>query len=564
MPQKNISPRIAGGSWKSVRFLAVSLVFLGGCSVTPEAREAKHLRKGNEFAAAKKYREAVIEFKVASQNMPKDPEPVYRLGMIYLSAGAPKPALESFQKVLTLNPKHEGALYQMALVKAGSNKPEVVADAQAVLTAYAAKHSDNSVATATLGLIQAKMGNKAEAEKLVFDAARKDPSNLRAAGNMIALYAAKGDIDTAKEIARGLTDSLPKSPDAATLRAQVSFATRDFADADTYIAKALKLQRDFQPALDLRLRRELMNGNASGAEETTREISKLSQGRAWGAYGRLLFSENKVDEAMAEYRRALKEHADDPQLRDEYSAFLYSAKRTRDADEIVAGTLSKNGKDRTALLQRATSEIDRGDIEAAAKDVKTLQDLKAFSAPLSYQESRIFAARGQTVKQGDMLAEALKFNPRMLQARLELSRLLSGSGKAKTALDILNQAAPNEKQTAAWVFYRNTALMTAGDWDEARKGVDGALKVVRSPGFLYQDAVLRVRARDLAGARKSLDASFQMAPTDPLTLRLLGELVKVQKDSPKFIAMLREAIAKNPKSPELQNALGLQLEGTGD
>ena len=54
------------------------------------------MTRGRKFAASNEFRKAVIEFKVASQNMPKDPEPVYQLGMTYLRAGAAELAVESF------------------------------------------------------------------------------------------------------------------------------------------------------------------------------------------------------------------------------------------------------------------------------------------------------------------------------------------------------------------------------------------------------------------------------------------------------------------------------------
>src|ERR1700690_1279675 len=64
-----------------VAALAIIAVFLAGCARTPEGREADHLQKGKNYVAKKDYRKAVIEFKIASQNMPKDAEPFYQLGM---------------------------------------------------------------------------------------------------------------------------------------------------------------------------------------------------------------------------------------------------------------------------------------------------------------------------------------------------------------------------------------------------------------------------------------------------------------------------------------------------
>jgi tetratricopeptide (TPR) repeat protein len=553
-----------GSGWQSARFTAVTLLFLTACSTTPDVREAKYMKRGETEFAAKQYKKAVIDFKVAAQNMPKDAEPVYRLGMTYLQAGAARLAVEAFTKAVALNPKHEGAQYQLALVKVGSNKPEVVQDAKQQLEAYLARHPGDAEANGALALAEAKLGNKPEALRLLMAAEEKNPANMRPASMIIALYAARGDIDTAKQIARDLAESLPNSPDAAVLRAQVSLATRDLADTDAQISRALALKRDFRPALELRLRRELMNQNGAGAEQTTQELSKLPQKRMWAAYARMLFAERKVDQGIAEFNRVLKEHNDDAEVRDDYSSALMGARRIANAEAVLAGTLKKNPKDKTALLQRATLELDKGDIDGGARDVRALQDLKALSPALSYQESRIFAARGQTVKEGDLLAEALKGNPRLLIARLELSRVLTAAGNSKAALDILGGANPAEKRTVEYVFYHNTTLMAAGEWDEARKGVDAGLRTVRSPGFLYQDALLRVKAHDLAGAQKSLEASFQLAPADALTLKLLGDVMRMQKEGPQYIALLRDAAAKNPKSAATQNALGNQLQATGD
>jgi tetratricopeptide (TPR) repeat protein len=278
----------------------------------------------------------------------------------------------------------------------------------------------------------------------------------------------------------------------------------------------------------------------------------------------LLFAEKKIDQGMAEFNRVLKEHGDTQDLRDEYSALLISARRDREAQTIVSATLAKDPKDKAALLQRTMIEIDLGNLDAAVKDVKTLQDLKALSGQLTYQQSRIFAARGETLRQGDLLAEAIRTDPRLLSARLELSRLLAATGHAKNALEILDQANTSEKRTAEYDFYRNMALMSAGDWDEARKGVDAALAKSPSAGFLNQDAMLRVRNHDLAGARKSLDVAFHLAPGDPTTLDLLGKVMKQQNEGGGYVAMVREAAAKNPGSALLQNSLGAQLEGIGD
>lgn len=553
-----------GSSFKRwIRIATASgLLLLAGCS--PEAREASHMAKGHKYLDSKEYKKAVIEFKVAAQNMPRDAEPVYQLGMTYLVAGAGKPAYDAFQKAMGLDSKHEGAQFELALFKAGSAKPGTLAEARQVLTAYLGRHPDDAEALGGLALAEAKLGNKAEALRLLNAAAEKDSSKMRPAGIVIALYAAKGDTATATEIARSIAERAPKSPEAAVLCAEVSLATHDTAGADAQITRALALKRDFRPALQLRLRRELMTRDTKNAEETTRELSQLPQKQMWTVYGRMLFAEHKVDQGMAEFQKVLKEHNDSPELRDQYSGLLAGAGRAKEAEDILAGTLLAHPKDAPALLQRAALQIDKGDLESAAKDLKKLLEMEAFSAQLSYQQSRIFGARGDTARQGDLLAQALQRDPKLLPARLELSRLLTNAGKTQNALTILDQASPEEKRSKNFVFSRNMALMSAGNWEEARKSVSAALAAAPAPSFLYQDATLRLHNHDVSGARKSLETAFRLAPTDTNTLILLGEVMRQQGESPKYAAMLKEAASKHLESAGLQGALGFLLAKQGD
>src|ERR1700685_2661256 len=85
------------------------LAFYGmsaGCSSSPQAKEAKHLKKGAELRDKKDYSRALLEFKNASLAMPKDAEPYYQMGLTFMAAGGPANALTLFRKATELNPKH--------------------------------------------------------------------------------------------------------------------------------------------------------------------------------------------------------------------------------------------------------------------------------------------------------------------------------------------------------------------------------------------------------------------------------------------------------------------------
>jgi Flp pilus assembly protein TadD len=145
-------------------------------------------------------------------------------------------------------------------------------------------------------------------------------------------------------------------------------------------------------ALMLRLRRQEITSDPKGAEQTSESLSKLPEQQLWSAHARVLFSQKKVDGGIAEYQRALKEHGDAVSLRNDYAGSLIAAGRDKDAMAVVAGTLKDHPKDPAALLEQAL-EISTGSLDAATHDIKTLRCMKRVSAELSFQESRICAAR---------------------------------------------------------------------------------------------------------------------------------------------------------------------------
>jgi predicted Zn-dependent protease len=363
-----------------VRLRAISIVFLfalvDGCSRTPEQREALHLDKGKKYLAEKEYRKAWIEFRVASQNMPKDAVPVYLLGMTYLSQGAYKNAAEAFQKAITLNPRHEAAQYQLARFKVGTDKPELLNEAKQVLSGWTLSHPDDAEALAALGFVDAKLGNRDEAIRMLETAGAKDSATIQVASRVVAVYAARGDGNAVKEVAGTLAGKLPHSPEAAVLNAEVSLAVHDTSTADAEIDRALSLKADFRPALQLRLRRELAMDDTLRAEQTALALSRLPQQDLWGTYARQLFSEKKIDQGTAEFERELREHNNDIVLRNDYAATLLQANRRKEAEAVAGATLEKHPNDGTALLLWTILEIDRGSLDAASKDIRRLRKLR--------------------------------------------------------------------------------------------------------------------------------------------------------------------------------------------
>src|SRR4051794_33642079 len=112
-----------------------SFVFIGlvagltGCNGSPQAQEAKFLKRAEAFAAARDFARASLELKNAARVTPKDPEPYYRQGLIELQTNNPAGAMGFFRKALAADPKHAGARLKTAELLASSGSKEDVQEA---------------------------------------------------------------------------------------------------------------------------------------------------------------------------------------------------------------------------------------------------------------------------------------------------------------------------------------------------------------------------------------------------------------------------------------------------
>lgn len=550
-------------------FFILCVLLTTACSGTPESREAAHMKKGKAWLAKQDPKRAIIEFKVASQNMPKHAEPLFQLGMAYLRTREFPLAYEALLKATEVEPGHEAAHYQLAMFQVGSDNPQNVQVARAVVKSHLTAQPGDAEAMGALALAEAKLGNKDEALRQLEGAIAKDPSKTDRAAVILAYFAARGDDAMSRRITHALTARVPGSPEVALLRADVALATGDTADADSEIARSLSLRRNYVPALQLRLRRQMMAADAGAAEQTARLLAASSERKMWPAFAKLLFAENKIDAAMVEFDRVLQVHDGGPDtrnddMRNDYSGLLLNAGRPREAVRVLDVTLEKNPKDKIALLQRAAALVDLGNPDAAGKDIRELLAAKAFSPALSYQQARMFAARGDVTRQGQLLNEALKADPDFLPARLDLAAMMVSAGNPAGAIDVLDKTNRSSRNTMQYLFARNSALIASGDYAAARKGVDAGLSGVHTSGMLYQDALLRTRTKDLAGAKRSLMEAFSAAHSDREIVDLLGRVMADLGESSKFVALLRDALAKDQNSPGLQTALGGALAAQGD
>jgi tetratricopeptide (TPR) repeat protein len=135
-------------SHSRIPVLLLLAIALTGCSLISPHNEAYFLKRGREFLAAKDYPRALLEF------APRDAEPHYQAGLVYLYSGDYRAAIGSFRLCLDFNPGHLGAQLKTAELMTSSAKPETLSKAAAQLREVLALSPQNTGATDALALTE--------------------------------------------------------------------------------------------------------------------------------------------------------------------------------------------------------------------------------------------------------------------------------------------------------------------------------------------------------------------------------------------------------------------------
>ena len=76
----------------------LAAVFFGSCDRSPEAKLAKHFKRGDGYVKEEKFKEAMIEYRNAVKAAPKDPAAHWKLAKASFEAKDIRTAFAELQK----------------------------------------------------------------------------------------------------------------------------------------------------------------------------------------------------------------------------------------------------------------------------------------------------------------------------------------------------------------------------------------------------------------------------------------------------------------------------------
>ncbi|MCY1044760.1 tetratricopeptide repeat protein [Corallococcus sp. bb12-1] len=178
---------------------------------------------------------ALTTLQQAILRSPREPSLIREFASLCFFAGAPEPAIKAAIDLRMQQPDNADAIYLHGLASFVAGKNE---DADRILREALAKVPDNAAVRIALAKVRRRLGDDAEAQKLLEAAIAADPSEVGAANDLAVLHLSRpGGATAARAV---LTQALKTHPDdvGVHLNLALALADTDKAQARTHATKA--------------------------------------------------------------------------------------------------------------------------------------------------------------------------------------------------------------------------------------------------------------------------------------------------------------------------------------
>lgn len=579
-----------------VVLLAVVAAACGGA----EGRKVRYLEKGEQYYAASNYDKARIEFRNALQIDPNDATVRYQVGRVAEKLNNPREAVGHYQAAIDLDPKLMTARAALGRLYLLGGLPDKAMDlAEPGLT----QQPQNAQLLTVRSAAKAQLGDVPGAFEDAEAAVKLAPADEYAIALLASLYRQNARSDRAIEVVRAGIEKLPQSTDLRVVLADLELAHERLPEAEAQLVKVIELQPR-ELAHRYRLARfYMLTKNPQAAERALRDavaaapasveakvalvdllatnqgIGKAesemkafaakdaSDGSLQLALARFYEMHGKADNAKKVYREIIEAQDTQPDglmARNRLAAVLMQQSRVDEAQKLVDEVLKQNARDNDALILRGNLALARGDAPAAIADLRAVLRDQPSSMPVMRALARAHLRNNELALAEETLRSAAQANPADRDARLELSQLLSQSGRPEQARPVLEQLvneSPGDVAALEALFRVRAALK---DLQAARTTAEDIERVHPDLplGWYLQGTVDEAEQKlDAASAAYERALAIQPSAGEPLTALVRVTLARKQPDQ--ALARLDKAIAEQSNNVIAHNLKGELLTARG-
>ncbi|HEX5399666.1 MAG TPA: tetratricopeptide repeat protein [Verrucomicrobiae bacterium] len=512
-----------------IRMLAVVSLFamtVVGC--TAKVKAQYHESRANQYFNAGQYDQAEIEYRKVLQNTPQNAQAWSRLGTIYFDQGRLAPAAQILGRAQQLDATNlEVRVKLAAIYLAVGQQSNAQVEASFVLDknpgdAQAPLLLAESVQTNQIAETRARLQKLSQVDETA-------PLDLA----LGAIAMRQRDLISAEAYFLKAVKLDPKSADAYSALGNLYVAQKDLKRAD----QNFKTAADLAPPRSGKVLRyaqfKMATGDAAAGKQLLEDMVKKTPDYlpAWIELAQIAASDKKYEDGLT----------------------------------LLGNVLSRDPQNLDALLLKGRLELQAGQTAQAIADGERTAKIYPQVPPVFYQLALAYVAGGDTDKAADSLNQALRLNPRYVEANLALADIQIRTGNAGSAVASLQQLTQEQPRLAPAQLLLALGYRVQGN-------LDGAAQIYRvlaqanptNAQFPLLLGTTLVQEKKNDEARTQFDTALKLAPDN---MQALDQLVRLDLSEKQFAAAqqrVQQKIAQYPKAAALQLLLANVMVARGD
>ena len=503
--------------------LIIGLLAVAGCSRSPEAKKARHLERGDKYAAHEKYQDAILEYRNVLRIDPSNERAIRQLGLSHYELGEPGEAYRYLLKAEELAPGALDVRLKLGTIYLFGGKPDDARrevafvlekeptnlDGLALLAGLAATPEEVEAAIQRLETAQANVGDRAK---------------LHLALGI--LYLRKRDVARAERAFQEAVAKEPKSVEAHLVLGNFYLGKRDTTQAE----------REFNVAAEIasvgslaRMRLVDFYLFAKKPDEAKRILSEITHKvpdylPAWRRLAEISFQERNYDESL----------------------------------KVLQALLKKNPSDREGHLLLGRVRLAKRENTEAIQEFQQVLKLDPRNALARYQLGLAQFKAGNVQQAKAELKDAISVAPNFTEAVLLLAEVNIQSGAVQPAIEDLQSflaRQPNVFQALRLLGLAYLAIREPARATEAFRNFQ-ALAPKDPRGFYLVGMGLRAQGK-ITEAKKEFEAALALAPGYVEPLAQLADMALIEKQPDAALSRVTKQIALVPKSSGIPYLLGM-------
>jgi tetratricopeptide (TPR) repeat protein len=348
------------------------------------------------------------------------------------------------------------------------------------------------------------------------------------------------DIAGAEEVLKKAIAVSPRSADARVGLGSFYVLMRRDQEAEKAFRGAVEIDPKNGPAIYELAVITYRTGKKSEAEQLFRRLSTFPDPELMPLHAVYLIKEGDKAGAVAELEKLVHDNPKVSDFRTKLVAAYWVADRLDAVESLLTAAIKKNPKDLDAYLQRGEMYVATNRYRQAQTDLDKVRGFRPDSAVVHWVIAKLNQARGADLICRQELTEAVRFDPAFLPARVELAQRFTANDSPDSALKILDEAPPQQKNSFSLLLERNWALLSLKKFDELRGRIKAELAIARPAELLIQDGWMKIQDRNYTAAQASIEEALKNGPADSRALNALVALYTEQKQTGNLEKRLRQ------------------------